>query len=191
MFKPETNLQVPLIPIVGDGFFFPYLVNLSVKKKILGLSHININFLDDTGFSLLQGNGKVLYLRKKKRIITDPAGLPLHTLQEKTLSWHNTRKVYNAESSDRNDLLYIIKRSSTIQMKMQLDLFLDSSINGEICDFHVKGSLDTLIAEVKERFKLGSFFNGRENFEVRVYPGVDYAFIISILIIYNEIYRES
>lgn len=45
--------------------------------------------------------------------------------------------------------------------------------------------------QVKERFKLGSFFKGRENFEVRVYPGVDYAFIVSILIVYNEIYGES
>ncbi|XP_059301669.1 protein LURP-one-related 14-like [Lycium ferocissimum] len=201
MFKPEINFEVPLIPIVGDGFCFPYLVNLTVKKKVLGLSHIDIDVLDDTGNSLLQGDGKVWHLRKKKRIITDPAGLPLLTLREKTLSWRNTWKVYRGESSDRNDVLYTVKRSSTIQMKMQLDVFLASNVNGEICDFHVKGSFtnqsfkvykrDTLIAEVKERFKLGSFFKGRENFELRVYPGVDYAFIVSILIIYNEIYGEG
>ncbi|KAF3636827.1 putative transcription factor SCREAM2-like [Capsicum annuum] len=76
---------------------------------------------------------------------------------------------------DGNDLLYTVKRSSTFQMKMQLDVFLVSNINGEICDFLVKGSFtnqsfkvykgDTLIPEVKERFKLGSFFKGGENFE--------------------------
>lgn len=198
MFKPEINFEVPLFPIIGDGFCFPYLINLTVKKKILGLSQLSIDVLDDIGISLLQGEGKVWHLRKKKRIITDPAGLPLLTLREKTLSWHNTWKVY---SSDRNELLYTVKRSSTFQMKMQLDVYLASNISGEICDFHVKGSFtnqsfkvykgDTLIAEVKERFKLGSFFKGRENFEVRVYPGVDYAFIVSILIVYNEIYGES
>ncbi|XP_015077472.1 protein LURP-one-related 14-like [Solanum pennellii] len=201
MFKPEINFAVPLLPIVGDGFCFPYLVNLTVKRKILGLSQLNIHVLDDTGISLLQGDGKLWHLRKKKRIIAHPDGLPLLTLREKTLSWRNTWKVYRAESSDINDLLYTVKRSSTFQMKMQLDVFLASNINGELCDFHVKGSFtnqsfkvykgDTLIAEVKERFKLGSFFKGRENFEVRVYPGVDYAFIVSILIVYNEIYGES
>nr|XP_016447647.1 PREDICTED: protein LURP-one-related 14-like [Nicotiana tabacum] len=201
MFKPEINFEVPLVPIVGDDFCFPYLVNLNVKKKILGISHINIDVLDDIGISLLQGNGKVWHLRKKKRIICDPAGLPILTLREKSLSWHNTWKVYRAGSLDRNDLLYTVKRSSPIQMKMQLDVFLASNISGEICDFHVKGAYtnqsfkvhkgDTLIAEVKERFKLGSFFKGKENFELRVYPGADYAFIVSILIIYNEIYGES
>ncbi|KAM3308988.1 hypothetical protein P3S67_010732 [Capsicum chacoense] len=147
-----------------------------MKKKILGLSHINMDILDDSGISLLQGYGKVWQLRKKKPIITDPAGVPLLTLREKRLSWHNTWNVYSAESSDGNDLLYTVKRSRTFQMKMQLDVFLASNINGRICDFLVKGSFtnqsfkvykgDTLIAEVKERFKLGSFFKGRENFEV-------------------------
>lgn len=83
MFKPETNFEVPLIPVVGDGFCFPYLVNLTVKKKFLGLSQLNIDVLDDVGTSLLQGDGKVWHFKKKKRIITDPAGLALLTLREK------------------------------------------------------------------------------------------------------------
>lgn len=41
--------------------------------------------------------------------------------------------------------------------------------------------------QVKDNFKLGSFLaKGHESFGVRVYPGVDYAFIVSLLVILNE-----
>lgn len=39
--------------------------------------------------------------------------------------------------------------------------------------------------QVKEKSKLGSI--GKESFQARIYPGIDYAFIMSLLVIFNEI----
>lgn len=40
---------------------------------------------------------------------------------------------------------------------------------------------------MKEKTKIGYFFKGIEKFDVRVYLGVDYAFVVSLLVILNDI----
>lgn len=57
-------------------------------------------------------------------------------------------------------------------------------------DFLKVGHMDKLlcIIQVKDKFRFGNLLvKGKESFGVRVYPGVDYAFIMSLLTILNEI----
>ncbi|CAN1325598.1 Protein LURP-one-related 14 [Linum perenne] len=63
-------------------------------------------------------------------------------------------------------------------------------------DFNVTGSYTSLsfkvykghriLAEVKHNFTLESFYKGKERFTIKVYPEVDYAFIIALLVIIDE-----
>lgn len=39
--------------------------------------------------------------------------------------------------------------------------------------------------QVKEKSKLGSL--AKESFEARIYPGIDYAFIVSLVVIFSEV----
>nr|GMC81499.1 protein LURP-one-related 14-like [Ipomoea batatas]GMD57669.1 protein LURP-one-related 14-like [Ipomoea batatas] len=196
MFKPEIRHDVPLIPVVGNAFCFPYLVDLTVKKGILGVTGLRFDVSDDNGASLLGVHGKLWQFRRKKRTISDPSGFPILTMRSKALALRNVWSIYKGESSDENDLIYTVQESKVLQMKIRLDVFMAGN-RGEICNFHVKGSYtsqnfkdykgDTLIAEVKEKVKIGYFFKGIEKFDVRVYPGADYAFVVSLLVILNDI----
>jgi hypothetical protein len=51
---------------------------------------------------------------------------------------HNRWKAYRGESTDSKDLIFTLKRSSLIQFKTTLDVFLASNKNEDVCDFKVK-----------------------------------------------------
>nr|GMC59202.1 protein LURP-one-related 14-like [Ipomoea batatas] len=189
-------MQSPLVSVVGDGFCVPYLIDLSVKKAMRCLSDTHVDVRDVTGNLLFQTRGSLWQLNKK-RIMRDPAGFPVLTLREKPLSCRHRWTVHRGESSDVGGLLYSVQRSHPLQMKTRLDVFLPGNVRGDVPDFQVIGCYSSqsfrvyrgemVIAEVKDNFKLGSFLaKGHESFGVRVYPGVDYAFIVSLLVILNE-----
>ncbi|XP_060181900.1 protein LURP-one-related 14-like isoform X2 [Lycium barbarum] len=138
-----------------------------------------------------------LWQLNKKRSMRDPAGLPILTMREKAMTNRHRWTVHGRESSDASHMLYSVQRSNALQMKTRLDVFLPSNAIEDVPIFQVIGSYhshsfkvhrgQTLLAEVNDNFKLGSFlWKGKESFQVRVYPGVDYAFIISLLVILNE-----
>lgn len=196
MFQPEITTDVPLVAVVGEAFCFPYLVDLTVKRGIYGVSSLQFDVFDGNRTPLLRVHGSLLRLWQKKRTICDPFDLPVVTMRAKTLALRNVWEVYKGESSAKENLLYTVRESKYFQMKVRLDVFMASN-QGDVCNFHVKGSYasknfkvyqgDTVIAEVKEEKKLGDLFIGTERFDVRVFPGVDYAFVVSLLVIMNSI----
>ena len=56
------------------------------------------------------------------------------------LSAHRRWQVYRGESSDSKDLLFSVKKSSLIQFKTELDVFLAANTSEQACDFKIKGS---------------------------------------------------
>lgn len=49
-------------------------------------------------------------------------------------------EVFKGESTDKKDLLFSTKKSSLIQFKTELDVFLASNTSKKVCDFKIKGS---------------------------------------------------
>ncbi|CAH9113097.1 unnamed protein product [Cuscuta europaea] len=196
MFRPEIRDDVALIPVVGEAFCFPYLVHLLVKKGFYGVADLKFDVSDGCGAPLLRVHGKLWHLLQKKRTVYDPSGIPILTMRAKTFALRNVWQIYKGVSSYENDLLYTVQESKGIQMKIRLDVFLAGN-RGEICNFHVKGSYtsqnfevykgDDLIAKVKKKMNIRNFFKGVENFDVRVFAGVDYAFVVSLLVVLNAI----
>lgn len=56
------------------------------------------------------------------------------------MSAHDRWYVYRGESKEPNDLLFTVKRSSMIQLKAKLHVFLANNTKEEVCDFRVEGS---------------------------------------------------
>ncbi|KAG2294887.1 hypothetical protein Bca52824_041556 [Brassica carinata] len=107
------------------------------------------------------------------------------------------------KESDQNDRC-TLKRSSMIQlMKPKLDVFLAQNKEMKVCDFHVKGSWidrscvvyagksDAIVAQMHKKHTAQSILIGKSNFSVTVYPNVDYAFIVSLIVILDDINRED
>ncbi|CAN1325599.1 Protein LURP-one-related 14 [Linum perenne] len=94
-----------------------------------------------------------------------------------------------------DNLLFTVKQSHPLQIKKDLNVYLSTGLV-DAPDFNVTGSYTSLsfkvykghriLAEVKHNFTLESFYKGKERFTIKVYPEVDYAFIIALLVIIDE-----
>ncbi|CAN1812212.1 Protein LURP-one-related 14 [Linum perenne] len=191
----EYAYGVPQVSVVGDGYCFPYCKELVVKKTIKGLSNAQFEVFDPCGNLLLRVEGGVWNLRMK-RVFRDPSGFPLLTLYGKSITfWHKWSAYANDDIPDDN-LLFTVKQSHPLQIKKDLNVYLSSDHNQLNPDFNVTGSYTSLsfkvykghriLAEVKHNFTLESFYKGKERFTIKVYPEVDYAFIIALLVIIDE-----
>lgn len=56
------------------------------------------------------------------------------------ISLHRRWEVYRGDSKESKDLLFTVKKSSLLQFKTELDVFLASNTSESNCDFKVKGS---------------------------------------------------
>ncbi|KAF5471473.1 hypothetical protein F2P56_008261 [Juglans regia] len=172
-----TKLENPL-PIIGTQYCAPYPVDLSVVKKVMTMSDGNFVVTDINGTVIFKVKGKLMSLHDQ-RILLDAAGNPIVTLREKIMSAHDRWYVYRGESKEPNDLLFTVKRSSMIQLKAKLHVFLANNTKEEVCDFKVEGTYSerscvvyagdspNIVARVRSWFSLlGFFFSSNRTCEV-------------------------
>ncbi|XP_031278569.1 protein LURP-one-related 14-like isoform X1 [Pistacia vera] len=199
MANSAWGYGVPMISVVGDSFCVPYTMEITVKKRIQGFSKAHYDVFDSSGNLLLQIDGSVWKI-SKKRVMRDPTGIPLLTLKQticnfgQSAKWRKVWTVHPGENSD--DILFRVEERSPVQLKTRLDVFLPDNDNKKAGDFYVTGSFASLsfkaykdkspIAQVHHSYSWGSFCKGRESFKVRVQPEVDYSFIMALLVILEE-----
>ncbi|KAJ6311982.1 hypothetical protein OIU77_013687 [Salix suchowensis] len=190
-----TVYEVPPVSVVGESYCAPYPLELIVRKKIKKLSNAQFEVFDLSGNLLLQIDGGVWNFQLK-RVLRDPAGFPILTMRGKVLTlWHKW-KAHAGESTDDSNVLFTVRQSHPLQIKKAINVFLTNSSKKKEPDFHVTGAYTSLsfkvyegrrlIAEVKHNFTLESFCKGKEKYKVKVYPEVDYAFIVALLVILDE-----
>ncbi|CAN8269442.1 unnamed protein product [Cochlearia groenlandica] len=189
--------------IVSSEFCSPYKTEIGIVRKVLKIT--------DGNFSATDVNGNILFKVKEpffslsdKRILLDASNTPILTLKENRVSLHDRWQVYKGKSTSKRDLVYTLKRSSMIQLiKPKLYVFLANNKEKKICDFHVKGSWidrscviyagksDTIVAKMHKKHTVGSIVIGKSNLIVTVYPNVDFAFIVSLIVILDDINKED
>ncbi|XP_031267543.1 LOW QUALITY PROTEIN: protein LURP-one-related 15-like, partial [Pistacia vera] len=161
----------------------------------------NFVVTDTNSNILFKVKGVLLTFIHQRRVLLDGAGNPIATLRQKVMTAHYRWQVFKGESTEAEDLLFSAKTSSILQLKTKLDVFLGSNTKEEVCDFKVKGSWldrscviyagdsDTIIAQMHKKHTAESVLIGKEkdNFMVTVYPNIDYAFIVALIVILDEI----
>ncbi|KAB1224565.1 Protein LURP-one-related 15 [Morella rubra] len=157
---------------------------------------------DVNGNVIFKIKGALLTLRDR-RVLIDAAGNPIVTLRQKMMSAHDRWQVFRGESVEPNDLIFSVKRSSMIQLKAKLHVFLANNTKEDVCDFRVEGSWlersctiyagesSTLVAQMHTKHTVQSILIGKDNFTVTVYPNIDYAFIVSLIVILEAINHED
>ncbi|KAH7867247.1 hypothetical protein Vadar_030895 [Vaccinium darrowii] len=209
--KPMAQLSYPPlgkpappsypVAIIGPQFCAPYPVDLTIVRKVLTLSEGNFAVTDVNGNVMFKIKGKIFSLRDR-RVLLDSAGNPILTLQQKILTAHRRWQVYRGDSTDEKDLLFSAKKSSLIQFKTELDVFLAANKKEDVCDFKVKGSwlersctiylgdTSTIIAQMYKKHTVQSIVLGKDTFAVTVYPNVDYAFVVALVVVLQEINED-
>ncbi|OIS98032.1 PREDICTED: protein LURP-one-related 10-like [Nicotiana attenuata] len=198
MAMPPAANQVA---IISPQFCAPYPVDLNVVRKLMTLSEGSFGVTDVNGNIIFKVKGKLFSLRDR-RVLLDAAGNPLVTFQQKMLTAHRRWQVYRGESTDTKNFLFSVKKSSLLQFKTKLDVFLAHNTNEDVCDFRIEGSwferscviyagnTNTIIAQMHRKHTAQSILLGKDNFGVTVYPNVDYAFVVALVVILEEINED-
>ncbi|KAI3925200.1 hypothetical protein MKW92_024039 [Papaver armeniacum] len=187
------------VTVISPQYSAPRQVDLYIAKKVkkvtegrhLGAFDINDNNIFKVKTSLFSS----------RLILVDAAGVPVVSLKPVTLSPNDRWKVYIGDSTNSKDLLFSVKKSQhPIKFKTELDVFLSSNTTEDSCDFKIsqtysenscviyRGDSENIIAEMnKNKTVVRDKTRGKDRYSVTIHPNVDYAFVIAIYVVLNEI----
>ncbi|KAL7095183.1 hypothetical protein ACP275_10G008000 [Erythranthe tilingii] len=200
-----TGTSYPAAPtpvaVVSPHFCVGYPVDLTIVRKLMTLSEGTFGVTDVNGNIMFRIKGKLLSIHDR-RVLLDAAGTPIITFQQKLLSAHQRWQVFRGESTNAKDMLFSVRKSSLLQMKTKLDVFMAANTKEDVCDFKIEGSWferscviyagnsNNIIAQMHRKHSAQSILLGKDTFGVTVYPNVDYAFIVSLVVILEEINQD-
>nr|GEX67351.1 protein LURP-one-related 15-like [Tanacetum cinerariifolium] len=187
--------------IVSPQFLAPYPVDLTITRKVVSLSLGNFSVVNDV-------NGNVMFKVKAKKIslhdrrsLLDAADNPILSFWKKMRSAHNKRVVFKGDSSDLINIIFTIKLSTPMQLKIALNVFFRCN-EKDVCDYKVKGSWHdrsctiyagestTVVAQMDQKHTVQNVALGKDMCIVTVYPNADQAFIVVLIVILHEINEE-
>ncbi|XP_057807256.1 protein LURP-one-related 15-like isoform X2 [Salvia miltiorrhiza] len=190
-----------LTAVISRDFCVPQRVNLTVVRKLLAVTDCNFEVIDEDGNIMFKVKQKLFSLHDR-RILLDAGGTPIATLRKKHLSARKRWQVFKGESSDSSQLLFTARKSSLVQLKTELDIFLSGNEDETSWDFKVVGGwLERSciiyskgwnhIAKMHKKHTLESVVLGKDMFSATVYPKVDIAFITALVVILYEINKDK
>ncbi|KAG0542227.1 hypothetical protein BDA96_02G085300 [Sorghum bicolor] len=128
-------------------------------------------------------------------------GRPLVSVQRKAKAFsglYGEWEAFRGDGHGGGELLFTAKKSTIVQVRTQMDIFLASNRAKEVCDFRIKctfyegsaeiylGNSNTVIAQIRRHRTV----LGKSRFSVTVFPNVDYVFIMALVVMLNEIHVE-
>ncbi|KAJ7947173.1 Protein LURP-one-related 15 [Quillaja saponaria] len=164
-----------LIPVINSYYCAPDTLNIDIVRKVMRAT--------DGIFVVKDVNGKTIFKVKDsfftlhdRRVLLDSAGNPLVILYKQIRSMHDRWNVFRGTSTEPEDLIFTVKRSSSIQWNYKLHVFLASNTAQDRCDF-----------KMQKKDSVSSFLFGKDTFMLTMYPNIDYAFIVTVIVILDEI----
>ncbi|KAI3987186.1 hypothetical protein MKX01_031670 [Papaver californicum] len=163
-----SNGATPSNPIVviAPHFCAPYPVDLVITKKLISITEGNFGVLDINGNTIFKVKGTLLSIRDR-RVLVDAANIPLVSLQQK------------GDSSDSRDLLFSVKNSKLVQFKTTFILQRSATI--------YQGKSKNIIAQMHKKHNVQIIILDKETYSITIYPNVDYAFIVALCAVLDEI----
>lgn len=150
---------------------------------------------DAVGEVVFRVRGKKVDWVKSKRELIDDNGNVVVYMEEKPWTLKNVWKAYSPGESEP---LFTLKSSSAFSFKPKVNIFLSTNTAQKTPDYTVDGGFlakkcriyfgDELVAEVTREASLKNIIITKSIFNAIIYPGVDIAFIFSIIIIVDKIY---
>ncbi|XVF29665.1 hypothetical protein REPUB_Repub15cG0141500 [Reevesia pubescens] len=156
-----TPLANPIV-VIGQQFLAPYPIDLKIQQKVFTLAENNFDITDVNGNIIFKVKGKLLSIHDRRTLL-DAAGNPLVSLKQKTT----------------------------------LDVFLAPNTSESQPDFRIKGGWyesgctiyagENIIAQMHRKHNVQSIIFEAETYGVTAYPNVDYAFIVALVVVLDEI----
>ncbi|KAB1221825.1 Protein LURP-one-related 15 [Morella rubra] len=155
--------------VISLCFCVPYPVDLEIFRAddeyiVADVNRNNIVFRAQGDLFKLHAGGRMW----------DAAGYPVVTFRKKIMTAHSRWQVFRGNNIDSNHLLFSARKSSMLQVKTKLHVFLAINTAEDVCDF-------------KMHKKSGK----SSKFMVRVHPNMDYAFVVAIILILDRMNTSS
>ncbi|XP_047322583.1 protein LURP-one-related 15-like [Impatiens glandulifera] len=198
--SPSYTAITSPIAVVGPQYCITeYPIDLVIVRKAMALSLGNFTVTDIKENIMFKLEAQ--WSLHDHRILRDPAGNPIVTLRQKIRSMHGRWQVFRGESREEKDLLFTAKTTSWLQFKTKMDVFLANNTKQETPDFRLDGSYSessgviyagdgeskAILAQMHKKETVKSVLLGKDNFRVTIYPNVDYAFIVALIAILDDI----
>jgi uncharacterized protein YxjI len=179
--------------VAGPQYCLPQVSAYAVSKKVVSMSGGDWKITDATGRTVFKVSGRVASVRDK-RFLRDPSNKTVLRMQKKIVTMHDTWQIYSAADT----VLATVKKSSLVQFKTAMDVFLGSSSSSKNPDYVMQGDfLDRNLtifqgaqqaALVTRQITFASVVVDKDNFGVTIFPGVDIALIFALIVIMDEVY---
>lgn len=134
-----------------------------------------------------------------KRELVDLDGNPIVVMKEKKWSWTRIWRAF--EPGNQEPPLWTVKKLTFCSFRPRLAIFLPSNTERKIPDYSIKGEFlckksiiyfgEQKVAEVVREASLKNILTKKSIFHVLVQPGVDTAFIFSLIVIMDKLYVHS
>ncbi|CAD5197273.1 unnamed protein product [Musa acuminata subsp. malaccensis] len=128
----SSQFAAPSGAIVGPQFCVPYRIDLTFFIDAAKCDHLTET--DINGNVVFKVEAHKWSLRNRQ-VVVDASGKPVISMQQKLSSIHDRWQVFKGNSSDPKHMLFSVKRSSALQFKTELDVFLAANTEEEVCDF--------------------------------------------------------
>ncbi|URD81911.1 hypothetical protein MUK42_02614 [Musa troglodytarum] len=176
--------------IVDPRFCVSYPIDLTFFIDAAWLNCHRLAVTDTDGNVVFKVEADKCSLRSRQ-VVVDASGEPVISMQQKLRSVHDRWQVFKGDSSDAKDLLFSVRRSSALQLKTELDVFLAANAEEEACDFKMKGSYRKRSCAMSKEYKFANSSVSKDAFGVAINPNTDYCFIAALLIIQHELHKEG
>ncbi|KAM3361000.1 protein LURP-one-related 10 [Capsicum galapagoense] len=192
----DVAMATNQVAVIGSQYCTPNQDDFVISRKLKTLRHgeFDVSDMNDNSMFKVRGN----FGWHDKRVIFDTADKPLVTLKQKMMTEHSRWNAYRGQNTDDKNFLFTVKTTSVFQWKRKTELvvFLANNNSKEKdCDFLIKGSWCERSCVIyagdsstimHKKFTSQSLI-GKDIFIVTVYPNIDHAFIVSIIVILDAI----
>ncbi|KAJ6865498.1 hypothetical protein NC651_035914 [Populus alba x Populus x berolinensis] len=172
------------VVVIGPQYLAQYPVELGVSTKLWTLGENDFKVSDINGTLIFQVKSKLLSLHDR-RFLKDAAGNTLVNLRQKIRTMHRRWEAFRGESKEEKDLLFTAKKSKLFQFKTEL-VAVKGGYGESSCSI-LLGDSNTMLAQMHRLHSLTTMILDTDSFGVTVYPNVDYAFIVALVVILDEI----
>ena len=185
--------------VVADHYKSPDSIEFTVSENKLSLSGEGFTISDPDGNVIFRMDGHAFSVRDRCTLL-DASGCPILNARKKLLSFHDRWEVAVGDDFDDDHIIFTVKKSSVLQFKTHLNVYLKGNDNDDEPDFEVKGNFferhaeilykDQLVAEIKRKYTVGNVLLDKHTFSVVVHSHVDQAFIATLVIILDLIQED-
>ncbi|WVZ09017.1 hypothetical protein V8G54_022363 [Vigna mungo] len=151
------------------------------KGETYNENDVRLFYLDDTIFTL-----------HNRRVLYDDTQKPIVTLYRKAVTLHERCNVFKGESTDSSQLLFSVEKINNKSISpgiTKLNVFLAKNQEKKKSDFRVivSGIQSSCTVYIGESPNIIAKMENNGGFNVLVYPNVDYAFIVALLMIVKDV----